>query len=102
MEVCFTFQWGRFVFQMAGGGGGGSFIYKWGGVPHREATLVLMGGVKKNCKMRGALAPSMPLPHHYGEYWKPCVLILNFYFACFLLLCMHHVLCMYVLFYKHY
>ena len=43
------------------------------------------GGVEKNCKMRGALAPSMPLPRHYG---KPCVLILNFCFACSLLLCM--------------
>ena len=28
MEGCFTFQWGRFVFQMGGEGGGGS--YKWG------------------------------------------------------------------------
>ena len=68
--------------------GGASFISGGGGgVPHKGAALVLWGGgeFKKNRKMRGGPAPSMPPHHHYG---KPCVLILNFCFACCLQLCM--------------
>ena len=45
MEGCFTFQWGRFVFQMGGdsflNGGGG------GGVPHGGASILVKGGSKK-------------------------------------------------------
>ena len=44
MEGCFTFQWGWFVFQMWGGGG---FIYKCGGVPHRWGIGFGGGGVSK-------------------------------------------------------
>ena len=42
MEGCFTFQWGRFVFQMAARGGG--FIYKWGGGAPLGGDISFRGG----------------------------------------------------------
>ena len=78
MEGYFMFQWGRFVFQM--GGRGASFLsggHPMGGINFREG-----GGSKKI--VRWGHAPHPPPPH----YGKPCVLILNFCFACSLLLCM--------------
>ena len=47
---------------------GGGFIYKWGvgvGVLHSGGGISFGGGggFKKNLKMRGAAAPSMP-PNH--------------------------------------
>ena len=63
MEVCFTFQWGWFVFQIGGAGG---FIYKSvcvvaGGVCYRRRPWFwCRGRLEKNRRRRGVPAPSMP------------------------------------------
>ena len=55
MEGCFPFQWGRVCFSDRGG-----FIFKWG-VHLMGEVLVLMEGLKKNCKM-GVVPPTMGTP----------------------------------------
>ena len=51
-------------FQMGWGG----FIFKWGGVPHGVASVLVGGGFEKICKM-GGMPPCPPRSPHYG---KPC------------------------------
>ena len=79
--VCFS-DWGT------------SFIIG-GGVPQGGIGFGRGGDFEKNCKVRGAPAPSMPLTTTMENRVD-----------IELLLCMLssvvHVLCMYVLFYKHY
>ena len=75
----------------------GGFSYKWGrgGCPI-VGVLVLVVEYEKNHKIRGAHAPSIPPP----RLWEILCVDIE------LLLCMLssavHVLCMYVLFYKHF
>ena len=76
--------------------GGASFISGGVGCPIGGRHWFLGGEFKKNRKIRGAPAPSMPPP----PLWETLCVDIE------LLLCMLssavHVLCMYVLFYKHY
>ena len=99
MEVCFTFQWGWFVFQMGGGRGG--FIYKCvcggaGGCAIGGGLGFGAGGGWKKI-VGGGVCPPHPCP---PPLWETLCVHIE------LLLCMLssvvHVLCMYVLFYKHY
>ena len=75
---------------------GGVFIYKCGGCPIVGALGLVGGGCEKNRKMSEAHAPSIPPP----ALWETLCVDIE------LLLCMLSsavdVLCMYVLFYKHY
>ena len=84
MKGCFTFQW-RWCFS----DGGASFLSVEGeGAPHRGAS-VFVGMFSKKI-VRWAWGRTSPPPCHSppSHYGKPCVLILNFFFACSLLLCM--------------
>ena len=46
---------GALFFRLGGGGGGGrgGFIFKWG-TPHGGASVLMAGGLEKNCRIGGA------------------------------------------------
>ena len=59
MEGCFMFQWGGVYFSDWGWEG---FIFKWGRVPHGEASILVGSFQKKIGRWGGASLGLPPLP----------------------------------------